>query len=450
MGKNRKSVKLSLVLLRFVFKMGVLMAAALVMWYSTMLLFQHWGWVLPAYTAERQVRQFIEEQAGKEHFNSQNAPPAAHYLLIDADGNVLITVNYNNHDKMLKHYLSGEEDGAWYARHTYPDGNTVLLTWRYLAEFSNQTLRFNLPPFEYLWYGMLVVLLMLCVQLATSSLRRQLVEKLQMLEKVGTKVGQQELDFETPDTGIKEFDDVMGALDGMRIALKESLSVQWAAERQRQEEIAALAHDLKTPLTIIGGNADLMMEEPLTATQHNLIAYIHANTLRAQQYVAALGSVGTMEQEVSSFIDGEILLSELLDAGKALASQKGVSLVSAGLIPKQFYGRRQLLERSLINLLENAVNATPAGSQVVLKIEENQQGRLTFIVKDNGAGFSAAALAHATERFWKDDSARGDTSHRGIGLWFANRVAQLHGGKLQLYNDMGGVAVMDISVVGVQ
>lgn len=450
MDKNRKNVKLSLVLLRFVFKMGALMAVALVVWYSTILLLQHWGWVLPAYTTERQVRQFIEAQAGKEHFNSQEVPATAHYILIDADGTVLATVNRNNHNKMVKHYFSNDEDGAWYVRHTYTDGNTILLTWRYLAEFSNFTLRLYLPPFEYLWYGTLVILLVLCVQFATSLLRKQLVEKLQLLEEVGIKVGRQELDFETPDTGIKEFDDVMGALDEMRIALKESLSTQWVAEQRRQEEIAALAHDLKTPLTIIGGNADLMMEEPLTATQHNLVAYIHTNTLRAQQYVTALGSTGTMDQEPPNFFDGEVFLSSLIDTSKALAAQKGVTLVSTGLVPKKSYGRRQLLERGLINLLENAINAAPAGGRVALSIEDNQPGRVIFTVRDSGAGFSAAALVHATERFWMDDSARGDTAHRGFGLWFANRVAQLHNGKLELYNDTGGVVVMDISFVEMQ
>ena len=77
---------------------------------------------------------------------------------------------------------------------------------------------------------------------------------------------QQRLD--TPLTGkarVREFGETLSAMEQMRLSLAQSLERQWAMEQQRRLELAALTHDLKTPLTVISGNAELLAEDSLTA-----------------------------------------------------------------------------------------------------------------------------------------------------------------------------------------
>lgn len=72
------------------------------------------------------------------------------------------------------------------------------------------------------------------------------------------EISEQNLDFEVGHSNIKEFEDVLCSFSSMKDNLKSSLEKQWNAEKLQREQIAALAHDLKTPLTVIQGNADLI------------------------------------------------------------------------------------------------------------------------------------------------------------------------------------------------
>lgn len=78
------------------------------------------------------------------------------------------------------------------------------------------------------------------------------------------------------------------ALDHMRLALKQSLYKQWYEDKMRQDQLSALAHDLKTPLTIIRGNTELLFDTSLSAEQRECAEYIENSSLQMQDYVQAL------------------------------------------------------------------------------------------------------------------------------------------------------------------
>ncbi len=79
--------------------------------------------------------------------------------------------------------------------------------------------------------------------------------RLSTLIFIANKVEQQELDFEISASGIKEVDAILLSLDHMRAALKDALESQWKTEQEKNRQVSALAHDLKTPLTLVRGNA---------------------------------------------------------------------------------------------------------------------------------------------------------------------------------------------------
>nr|MCR4834088.1 ATP-binding protein [Butyrivibrio sp.] len=98
--------------------------------------------------------------------------------------------------------------------------------------------------------------------------------------------------------------------------------------------------------------------------------------------------------------------------------------------------------RAVMNVVRNAAEHTPKGGVINLSVTYNG-GELVFIVEDSGSGFTTEALAHGTEQFFMDDSSRTGGSHYGIGLFFAKKVADEHGGRIVLANskETGGARV---------
>lgn len=77
------------------------------------------------------------------------------------------------------------------------------------------------------------------------------------------QIGDRNLDFEINYSGVREIDECLVALDDMRYALKTSLQKQWETEQEKNRQMSALAHDIKTPLTVVRGNSELLLETEL-------------------------------------------------------------------------------------------------------------------------------------------------------------------------------------------
>ena len=99
------------------------------------------------------------------------------------------------------------------------------------------------------------------------------------------------MDFKTSQSTIKEFNQVLSGLDDMRVALRESLMENWKAEQDKQNQISALTHDLKTPLTVARGNADLLAMTPLDVEQMDLLEHFQKGITQVDAYVKELSEL---------------------------------------------------------------------------------------------------------------------------------------------------------------
>ncbi|HIU77315.1 MAG TPA: HAMP domain-containing histidine kinase, partial [Candidatus Pelethocola excrementipullorum] len=247
MAKKQRSISLSFVLLRFAIVMIGWMLLCFLAWYFILVQFQKTGVTYQGAVSNQQVEQMLAKEP--KTFVSPGDDFLAEYALFDPNGEVLESNVEGNKLEVLGGFLQKDANSIRVSRHTYGDGSTVIFRWHYRAEFANPVLRDTLPPFEYLWLTTLGVAWVLCLLFNTLLLRRRLAAKLKLFSEVSEKVGAQELDFAIPHAGIREYDQALGAMEHMREALYSSLSSQWAAQQEREAEIAALAHDLKTPLT---------------------------------------------------------------------------------------------------------------------------------------------------------------------------------------------------------
>lgn len=435
MAKRQRSVSLSFVLLRFAIVMLGCMLLCCLAWYIIQVRLQNTGVIYQGAVSNQQAEKMLSGDL--ETFISPGDDFLPEYALFDKNGRLLESSTDGKKLKSLAGKLQGELNDIHFLRHTYADGSTVILHWHYRAEFADPVLRNMLPPAEYLGLAALGAALLLCLVFNILWLRGCLASRLKLFSEVSAKVGAQELDFVIPHAGIKEYDRALDAMEHMREALYDSLSSQWAAQQKREAEIAALAHDLKTPLTLTGGNAELLLEEELPKNCRKMAETIAASNERAKQYVAALLETSAGADESFETVCLPAMFNELFQSSKSIAESRGVSLQIINGLEGYASIQKDHLLRALGNVVQNAIEHTPAGRCVYLE-GSMTDGSWQVIVRDEGPGFGTAALHHAAERLWRDDAARSADGHNGLGLWFASQVIKAHAGHLELGNCSSG------------
>lgn len=440
MAKRQRSVSLSLVLLRFALVMlGCILICCLV-WSAVHSRLQITGYTYAGGISNQQVEQMLA--AEPETFVSPGDDFLAEYALFDTNGEVSESNVEGKKLEFLAELLREDITDTDVSRYTYKDGSTAIFHWYFRAEFVSPVLREMLPPFEYLWLGTLGVAGLLCLLFNTLWLRKRLADKLKLFSEVSEKIGAQELKFTIPHAGIREYDRALDAMEHMRKALYNSLSTQWAGQQKREAEITALAHDLKTPLTLVGGNAELLLEEELPESSRKMVKTIMTSNDRAKQYVASLLETAAGEVEPFENISLPAMFEELCRRTKTIAEAKMVYLQTQNGLEGTAGIQKEHLLRALGNVVLNAIEHTPAGKNVYLE-SSMADGGWQVVVRDEGPGFHKAALHHATERLWRGDAARSADGHNGLGLWITAEVVKTHAGQLELHNcDTGGVVTI--------
>lgn len=234
-----------------------------------------------------------------------------------------------------------------------------------------------------------------------------------------------------------EFADLGRALESMRRQLEGKQYVE--------RYVHALTHELKSPLAAIRGAAELL-EGPLPeADRARFVASIDAQGRRMAAMVDRLLALAALEYreglDTPQSLDLGALAGEALSDAASRAQARGVQVrlqVDDALPP--LLGDAFLLRQLLANLIDNAIDFSPANGMVEVQLQAQHEG-LRIEVGDRGPGIPDFALARVFERFYSlprpDGSARGN----GLGLNFVAEIAKLHGGTVSLANRDGGGAV---------
>lgn len=237
-----------------------------------------------------------------------------------------------------------------------------------------------------------------------------------------------------PRSRAKEIAELGTAFEEMRDALEGRQHV----ERYTQ----ALAHEVKAPLAAIRGAAELLGEDMPEEQRRKFLGNIRGESARIQQIVERLLELSSLEAR-KALRQTEALGVAALAAEAAAALRpafEGAQVILA-VEPAEagIRGERVLLREALVNLLQNALDFSPAGGRVTLRAAV-LGGRVVFTVEDQGPGVPDYALPRVFERFYslpRPGSARKST---GLGLALVREIAHLHGGDATLANRPEGGA----------
>jgi len=225
------------------------------------------------------------------------------------------------------------------------------------------------------------------------------------------------------------------------VGVAQDAVVRMESERLRNSLLAALSHDLRTPLTILVGLAEsLSLTKPaLSSEQLETAVAIQEEARRMSTLVGNLLDMARIESgEVTLNLQWQPLeevVGAALDATRVMLKSHHVEVRLARELPLVRFDAL-LIERVLVNLLENASKYTPAGSQVILSAEAAGE-ELTVSVSDNGPGLPVGREEAVFQKFTRGNR-ESATPGVGLGLAICRAIVEAHHGKIVGTNRAGG------------
>ncbi|HEX6265600.1 MAG TPA: ATP-binding protein [Burkholderiales bacterium] len=192
--------------------------------------------------------------------------------------------------------------------------------------------------------------------------------------------------------------------------------------RERTAMLAAMSHDLKTPVTRLRLRAELLEDGELKKKISQDLAEMEALVQASLEFMKGL-ETGERPQPVD--------VMALLESLQADAVELGGKVELQGAASGPYAGRPQALKRCLGNLLDNALQY---GQSATIVVDDDAE-RLSIRIRDRGPGIPQAELERVFEPFYRVEGSRSrNTGGTGLGLSIARTLAQLHGGTLTLRN----------------
>lgn len=287
---REKKIPLSIFYLRYfayIFLSALLLVAALVLLFNCLVAI---GALYPANYAEKQAQEAHDAIESAPQVTQELIPPLCDYAVFDLNGNQTDgSLTGKAAERAWEAVRQEKRSLGDYSYSVIARGaEYCVLRYALTVQFSSPRLREALPQPEVIFLGAAILGLLFIIVFVALRFGRALNGKLSALKSVTGKIEHQELDFDISPSGIREIDALLGSMDDMRLALKSSLEAQWRTEQEKSSQMSALAHDLKTPLTLVRGNAELLMEEELTEKQEKYARCIANSSLQMQNYVQTL------------------------------------------------------------------------------------------------------------------------------------------------------------------
>lgn len=279
-------------------------------------------------------------------------------------------------------------------------------------------------------YGALVAILVIVLGMAISLWITSPIEKLTAYANA-IRDGKRPT---PPKIGRSEVGRLAESFEDMRDALEGKQYVE--------QYVETLTHEMKSPLSVIRGAAELMEEEMPAEQRQRFVRNIRGETDRIQTLIDRLLLLSALErrkglQDIGP-VDMAALVRDVLDTMAPQIGTRGIELSSDLNAATPVEGERFLLRQAVTNLVQNAIDFTPAGERVSVRLVSDDSG-LVLTVHNSGPGIPNFAVERVFERFYS--LARPDTGRKssGIGLTLVREVAELHGGTVTIGNDSDGV-----------
>jgi signal transduction histidine kinase len=275
------------------------------------------------------------------------------------------------------------------------------------------------------------ILLVFAVGWGARSLRRMFTP-LDELYNASERVANGDYSVRVEEKGPQEINSLMKSFNSMAERLQ-------ANDQQRRNMLADISHELRTPITVIQGNVEGMLDGVYPADEVRLKSIIEETQLLSRLVddlrTLALAESGALHlrREPTNLAE---LIRDAVSGFESPANEKGVRIELSLAEVEEAEIDPQRIREVLTNLLSNALRYTPRGGEVDVRLAEATAGEersVLISIEDSGPGIEPAVLLHVFERFYKSS----DSGGMGLGLSIAKYLVEAHKGKIWAESEVG-------------
>lgn len=280
------------------------------------------------------------------------------------------------------------------------------------------------------------IFLVVLIAVAVSGGVRRMTRPMNNLIDAARRIESGDYSAQVPEWGSRDIRSVARAFNSMSSRLK-------SIDEQRRSFMADVTHELRTPLSVIRGQAEAISDGVYPADAAHLAPILDA-TLTLDRLVddlrtLALTDAGNLALKREPTDIGQ-LVRDTAESFRSQAESAGISLSTeiADNMPTIEVDPARL-RQVISNLLSNAIMHTPSGGSVKGAVS-SEGGQVAMTVTDTGEGIPPDLLPHVFERFVKGPNSKGS----GLGLAIAHDIIQAHGGSIAVQNRQGGGATVTV------
>lgn len=439
MGLKSKGQSLKIILFKYLLSIGLGLAISALLILAFISASYQFKWIFPANHTESLILEKRTAIATSKKFDNSLLPNNTSYLFLSNDEKVIeTTMDKSIQDMALNYHKgSGYSNANLSFMEIQRSDGYVLVAYKLHPYYRSSWMQKNIPQINILLLILLTIFCLISIISITLVWAKKISRELYPLLKASEEIGNQNLDFQVKKSNIQEFNAILEGLDNMKVGLSESLRTNWREEEKKRNQISALSHDIKTPISIIKGNSELLEETELTEEQETYLNYIRKNTNRIGKYIETLMLVNKSNQ-VTDLNLLEIRTEKFIETIEKLAKEF-TSTYKLNLLENINYENDFLIvdlknfERAFLNILSNSREHSPKNSTIELLIY-SKADELQISIVDQGHGFTNEDLLYAKDQFYQGDKSRHSKENYGIGLFVAEQIIKMHGGRLTLEN----------------
>ncbi|HBG4018904.1 TPA: sensor histidine kinase [Clostridioides difficile] len=263
---------------------------------------------------------------------------------------------------------------------------------------------------------------------------------IEILNKGAMEISNNNLDFCLEYNNNDELGNLCNAFEKMRSELNKNNIKMWTMINDRKQLNAAFSHDLRNPLTVLKGYSNYLTkyiptgklsDEKILSTTQLMSEHIN----RIEYYVENMSNAQRLEDLVVSKSMSNInkFIENLDENISIIAKQEGKSFTLKSQINNiNLFFDENIILRVVENIISNAFRYARNNVSILIYLE---QELLTFVIEDDGIGFSKESLKLALRPFYRDKTLNDSNAHFGMGLYISKILCEKHGGSISIENN---------------
>lgn len=326
----------------------------------------------------------------------------------------------------------------------YAMGNRQLvIRYRVNVIFTNKKLYKLFENFECGYIVLILIIWFLGFALFLIRSSNILKREIHKIAMANDNISRMDLDYEREYSKYKEIDGVLVSIDVLAENLKKSLGEQWDMQVKQKELVEQLTHDIRTPITLIKGNLELLKEEN-PGLSSDRFADISNGIDRLEKYIDKLKKFSYTMEGKKDVVSNEVILY-WIEIMSGICRLNGLNLEVIKSDCSNIKLDKEEVATALQNIVTNAVEYSKKGSKITVEFKDEPE-EFILTVRDEGTGFNKDLLPLLTEKFISG-KVKDKSNKHGLGLWVVKNIVSANNGNLYLKNYTGVTAGAEVKMV---